>query len=476
MSRVLGAVGATRHAAAGGPSSSATSGASTATTSASDELDREVDQVFDSYARYWLESFRLPGTHPALIEDGMAVDGYEHIDDALDKGGGVILALPHLGGWEWAAFWLAESKGRTVTAVAEPVEPPELAEWFVGLRRDIGINVVPLGPSAGTECVRALKANDILCLLCDRDLAGGGVEVEFFGERTTLPGGPATLALRSGAPLLPTAVYFDGDRPPRPRAPAPAASSGRASSATTWPASPRTSPTSSSCSSAAHPTSGTSCNPTGPPTTKRCKRAGQRTPGGRSHPSTSRRPPERAVELRQVATMERMDRRVGRQRSDSLASRDATIRGVSDVDADSARLHAQGSSACGKGGVDRFEYSRSLSTLQAGEGQSTPVATFGETPGACQDGPPTFSGAIGGLTPNTTYYYRLCGPDDGESKWECTRGPVHNRLCAGPVAADHGRGRLASGGRRPVPHGRLQWPGRWRREHLCGRPHCAALR
>jgi KDO2-lipid IV(A) lauroyltransferase len=169
-----------------------------------------VSRVFESYARYWLESFRLPGTHPALIEDGMEVDGYENIDNAMDKGAGVILALPHLGGWEWAAFWLVESKGRRVTAVVEPVEPPELAEWFVGLRRDIGMNVVPLGPSAGTECVRALKNNDVLCLLCDRDLTGDGVEVEFFGERTTLPGGPATLALRSGAPILPTAVYFDG--------------------------------------------------------------------------------------------------------------------------------------------------------------------------------------------------------------------------------------------------------------------------
>ncbi len=51
-----------------------------------------------------------------------------------------------------------------------------------------------------------------MCLLSDRDIGGGGVEVEFFGERTTLPGGPATLALRTGAPVLPTAVFFDGDR------------------------------------------------------------------------------------------------------------------------------------------------------------------------------------------------------------------------------------------------------------------------
>ena len=47
-----------------------------------------------------------------------------------------------------------------------------------------------------------------MCLLCDRDIGGAGVEVEFFGERTLLPGGPAMLALRTGAPLLPVAVYF----------------------------------------------------------------------------------------------------------------------------------------------------------------------------------------------------------------------------------------------------------------------------
>jgi phosphatidylinositol dimannoside acyltransferase len=47
-----------------------------------------------------------------------------------------------------------------------------------------------------------------VCLLCDRDIPRNGVEVEFFGERTTMPAGPVTIAMRTGAPILPTAVYF----------------------------------------------------------------------------------------------------------------------------------------------------------------------------------------------------------------------------------------------------------------------------
>ncbi len=174
------------------------------------ELRRKVVATFDSYTRYWIESFRLPGTAPADIARGIRADGLEHIEEARAAGGGAIVALPHLGGWEWGAFWLAEVCQLPVTAVVEQVEPPELAEWFVGLRTQLGVGVVPLGPSAGTACTRALKDNSVLCLLCDRDIGGGGVAVDFFGERTTLPGGPATLALRTGAPLLPAAAYFDG--------------------------------------------------------------------------------------------------------------------------------------------------------------------------------------------------------------------------------------------------------------------------
>jgi KDO2-lipid IV(A) lauroyltransferase len=186
-------------------------------------LRRAVQEAFDSYARYWLESFRLPNLSVATVERGFDVEGYQHIVDALDEGNGVILVLPHLGGWEWAGRWIVD-QGHQITVVVEQIEPPELFEWFVDLRSKLGMQVVALGPDAGKTVMRALRDNHVVCLLADRDLQGGGPEVDFFGERTTLPGGPAMLGLRTGAPVLPTGVYFtnrvDGHfavvRPPLP--------------------------------------------------------------------------------------------------------------------------------------------------------------------------------------------------------------------------------------------------------------------
>jgi KDO2-lipid IV(A) lauroyltransferase len=176
------------------------------------ELRGVVRRTFASYAHYWVESFRLPGTDPETLDRGLRPEGFEHIERAVAAGNGCILAMPHLGAWEWSAFWLTTFHGYPVTAVVEAVEPPELAAWFTGLRTTLGMEVVPLDGSAGTASTRALRANRVLALLCDRDVAGGGVEVEFFGERTTLPAGPATLALRTGAPIVPATTYFDDDR------------------------------------------------------------------------------------------------------------------------------------------------------------------------------------------------------------------------------------------------------------------------
>ena len=173
-----------------------------------EELDRKVTEAFDSYAQYWLESFRLASTSRDELEAGMSWEGVARVDEALGAGKGVIMALPHLGAWDFGGAWLA-SVGYPATVVVEALEPPELFEWFADLRRAVGLTVVPHGPDAGAAILRALRNNEVVGLVSDRDLARTGVEVEFFGERTTLPAGPATLAIRTGAALLPCAIYFE---------------------------------------------------------------------------------------------------------------------------------------------------------------------------------------------------------------------------------------------------------------------------
>ena len=101
-------------------------------------------------------------------------------------------------------------KGWPVASVAERLEPPELFDWFLDFRRQLGMHIIPLGPSAAAEVAAQLASGTIISLLCDRDISGDGIVVEFFGERTRLPGGPAVTALRSGAPLVPAAAYFEG--------------------------------------------------------------------------------------------------------------------------------------------------------------------------------------------------------------------------------------------------------------------------
>jgi lauroyl/myristoyl acyltransferase len=185
-------------------------------------LRQRVREVYRSYGRYYGDSFRLPGVSPAELDARLTYDGYEQVEAARSTGTGPMLLLPHLGSWEWAAFWLTRVRHLPVTAVVERIDPPALFDWFVEFREGIGLEIVPLGPEAGRSIVGAIRRARVVALLCDRDITGTGVEVDFFGEKTTLPSGPAVLALRTGAQLLPSAVYDRGRihhgvvRPPVP--------------------------------------------------------------------------------------------------------------------------------------------------------------------------------------------------------------------------------------------------------------------
>jgi KDO2-lipid IV(A) lauroyltransferase len=165
-------------------------------------------EVFANYARYWAESLRLPSLTREEIAAGVTTIGEEHVGAARAEGRGLVIASPHLGGWEWGAMYLI-GKGVPVTAAVERLEPAAVFEWLVAFRERLGMHVVPVGPEASAGVLRALHNNEVACLLSDR-LVGqaSGVEVTFFGERVKLPAGPVALALRARAPILAAGIYY----------------------------------------------------------------------------------------------------------------------------------------------------------------------------------------------------------------------------------------------------------------------------
>ena len=174
-------------------------------------LQVATQQAFASYTRYYLETFRLTSLSKHQIALGHHVEGFQHIEDSSAKGKGTILALPHMGGWEWSGRWLID-QGYQLTAVVERLENTELFEWFVEMRSKYGVNVIALTDDAGIAVGKALRDNHVVSLLCDREIPKDGqrtgVQVQFFGETTTVPAGPAFFALRTGAQLLPMATFF----------------------------------------------------------------------------------------------------------------------------------------------------------------------------------------------------------------------------------------------------------------------------
>lgn len=177
------------------------------------DLDRRVRRMFASYGRYWAEVFWVRPRRKAAILAHASVEGFEHIEAAASSGRGIVLALPHLGNWE-AAGAKAEEIGIPVLAVAEALPNPRLVDWFLDVRRKLGIEVVIAGRGrrVSEELLRELKEGGTIALLADRDLTGRGLQVDLFGERTTIPAGPVTLAERTGATLLPVGCYFNEGR------------------------------------------------------------------------------------------------------------------------------------------------------------------------------------------------------------------------------------------------------------------------
>jgi lauroyl/myristoyl acyltransferase len=178
------------------------------------ELDTLVRDGLRSYARYWQEVFTLPWTDHAALVDRLdsAMEGVEHLNVALARGRGVVVALPHSGNWDMAGLWFVGRHGAFSTVV-ERLAPEALYQRFVAYRGSLGFDIIPLtGDETLTRrLLHRLRAGGVVCLLADRDLTGAGTAVEFFGATARMPLGPARLAAATGATLLVVGCWFTAD-------------------------------------------------------------------------------------------------------------------------------------------------------------------------------------------------------------------------------------------------------------------------
>jgi phosphatidylinositol dimannoside acyltransferase len=166
-----------------------------------------------SYARYWLEVFRLPVISRERILEDMRCTGEEQTAfEYMAAGRGVIFALPHMGNWEQAGAWIVARGADRFTTVAERLKPESVYDRFVAFRESLGMEVLPAtgGVSRFGVLAQRLREGRLVCLLADRDVTGAGLEVEFFGEKARMMGGAAALAVQTGAALMPVTLWYEG--------------------------------------------------------------------------------------------------------------------------------------------------------------------------------------------------------------------------------------------------------------------------
>ncbi len=175
-----------------------------------EELRELSHRAMRSYLRYWGELVRLPSWSAADVRSRVISHDEHRLREPLAAGRGVVAALPHMGNWDLAGAW-ACAEGMPLTTVAERLRPESLYDDFLRYRQGLGMTVLPLsgGPPTMPILQDRLAAGGFVCLLADRDLSRHGVTVRLLGQEARLPIGPALLARRTGAVLLPASTSYD---------------------------------------------------------------------------------------------------------------------------------------------------------------------------------------------------------------------------------------------------------------------------
>jgi KDO2-lipid IV(A) lauroyltransferase len=171
------------------------------------ELENLVSRAFDSYLRYWCDTFRIQDWSTQRMQETVTLTNGHLLIDPMRSGKGVAIALPHSGNWDHAGAYFC-SIGIPLVTVAERLKPEALFQRFLEYRNSMGFEVLSLDSRSFVTLMKRAREKRLIALVADRDLSRSGVDVDFFGYPSRMPAGPALLAVKTGIPLVVAHVSY----------------------------------------------------------------------------------------------------------------------------------------------------------------------------------------------------------------------------------------------------------------------------
>jgi len=169
------------------------------------ELRRLSWLNFRNHAKAYADLMMLPRTNVEAMRSRLRVEGMEYVEEARALGKGILAVSCHMGSYEVvSAIWSATLA--PVSFFAEELEPRALFEWYRDTRARLGISVLTLDVGGIRKVLQALRDEEMVITAIDRDITRTGHVMPFFGRPAPIPLGPAAIARRLGAPLLPVCV------------------------------------------------------------------------------------------------------------------------------------------------------------------------------------------------------------------------------------------------------------------------------
>lgn len=173
------------------------------------EIRKLARRVYVELGRNCVDVFGLSALKWHELDDFVSVQGVTHFDEAVSRGKGVIAVTGHIGCWELLAAYFSMI-GYPLAVIVRPLRDRKLEKLIDDLRRSKGMK--PISRVSNVKAAYSwLKRGGVLGVLIDQDTSVKGTFCDFFGRPAFTPVGPAYLALRTGAAIVPMAIQMEED-------------------------------------------------------------------------------------------------------------------------------------------------------------------------------------------------------------------------------------------------------------------------